>query len=154
MAEKNQDYKESKKIDRTFHVKRYYSMKDPVTSDKISKEVIKAERETERKWLARYECLSSEYFQKVLAEECRKAALPADTFKRKPPEDPTKCSPIPLKPSPAVPRTASAMVGWRSSRMEYNLEFIGPMYISPKWTIRSYTEIENYLTQQKFICLG
>lgn len=35
MAEKNQDYKESKKIDRMFHVKRYYSMKDPVTSDKI-----------------------------------------------------------------------------------------------------------------------
>ncbi|XP_047361303.1 uncharacterized protein C20orf85 homolog [Vespa velutina] len=152
--EKNQDYKESKKVDRTLGIKRYNNIKNPVIFDRISKEVIKAEREAERKWLARYECLSREYFQKVLAEECRKAALPADTFKRKPPEDPTKCSPIPLKPSPTVPRTASAMVGWRSSRMEYNLEFTGPIYISPKLTVRSSTDIENYLAQQRFIFLG
>lgn len=63
--EKNQDHKESKKVDRTLHIKRYDNIKNPVIFDRISKEVIKAEREAERKWLARYECLSREYFQKV-----------------------------------------------------------------------------------------
>ncbi|KAK2586926.1 hypothetical protein KPH14_009856 [Odynerus spinipes] len=152
--ERHQNSKEKKKVERTVYLKRSEVIKDPVMFDNISKEAMKTELKTRKKWSRRYECLSGEYFEKVLTEECRKAGLPADTFKRKPPEDPTKCSPIPLKPSPAIPRTASAIIGWRSSRMEYNLEFTGPMYISPKWTVRSSAEIENFPAHQRFIFLG
>jgi len=91
----------------------------------------------------------------VLAEECRKARLPANTFERDPPEDAAERSPIPLKASPAFPRTTSAEIGHRSSRRDYNLEFTGRLYISPKWTIDPPADTpELRATQQKFIFLG
>ncbi|XP_071572783.1 uncharacterized protein [Temnothorax nylanderi] len=91
----------------------------------------------------------------VLAEECRKAGLPANTFERDPPEDAAEHSPIPLKASPTFPRTTSAQIGHRSSRMEYSLEFVGRLYISPRWTIDPPVETaELRATQQKFIFLG
>ncbi|KYN00951.1 hypothetical protein ALC62_08177 [Cyphomyrmex costatus] len=91
----------------------------------------------------------------VLAEECRKAGLPANTFERDPPEDVAERSPIPLKASPAFPRTTSAQIGHRSSHTEYSLEFMGRLYVSPKWTIDSLTDAPELRTmQQKFIFLG
>ncbi|XP_020286440.1 uncharacterized protein LOC109856033 [Pseudomyrmex gracilis] len=91
----------------------------------------------------------------VLAEECRKAGLPVDTFERDLPEDAAERSPIPLKPSPTFPRTTSAEIGHRSSRAEYSLEFAGRLYVSPKWTIEPPTDTpELRATQQKFLFLG
>jgi len=91
----------------------------------------------------------------VLAEKCRKAGLPANAFERDPPEDVAERSPIPLKASPAFPRTTSAQIGHRSSRTEYSLEFMGRLYISPKWTIDPPADIPELRTiQQKFIFLG
>ncbi|XP_011161723.1 uncharacterized protein LOC105197173 isoform X1 [Solenopsis invicta] len=91
----------------------------------------------------------------VLAEECRKAGLPANTFERDPPEDAAERSPIPLKASPAFPRTTSAEIGHRSSRAEYNLEFAGRLYVSPRWTIDPPPDTpELRAVQQKFIFLG
>lgn len=89
-------------------------------------------------------------------EECRKAGLPLDTFERDPPEDAVERSPIPLKASPAVPKTTSAIIGHRSSRAEYSLEFAGRLYVSPKWTIEPPTtnNLVLHATQQKFIFLG
>lgn len=78
-----------------------------------------------------------------------------DTFERDPPKDATERSPIPLKPSPAFPKTTFAEIGHRSSRAEYNLEFVGRLYSSPKWTIEPSTHSpELRVTQQKFIFLG
>lgn len=91
----------------------------------------------------------------MLAEECRKAGLPANTFERDPPEDAAERSPIPLKASPAFPKTTSAEIGRRSSRTEYNLEFAGRLYISPKWTVDPPADTtELRAARQKFIFLG
>lgn len=90
-------------------------------------------------------------------EECRKAGLPLGTFERDPPEDAVERSPIPLKASPVVPRTSSATIGHRSSRPEYNLEFAGPLYVSPRCTIEppmDNPELQRAMQQQKFIFLG
>nr|XP_012144109.1 PREDICTED: uncharacterized protein LOC105662911 [Megachile rotundata] len=107
-----------------------------------------------RDWPRKYEHLTGEFFKKVLAEECRKEGLPVDTFERKPPEDAIKRSPIPLEPSPVIPRTTSGMVGLRS-RTKCNLEFTGRWYVSPKWTIEPPVEPGEFrVTQQRFIFLG
>jgi len=91
----------------------------------------------------------------VLAEECKRVGFPVDTFERDPLEDAIKRSPIPLKPSPAFPKTTFAEIGHRSSRAEYSLEFVGRLYISPKWTIEPPTDSsELRVTQQRFIFLG
>ncbi|XP_024866989.1 uncharacterized protein LOC112451565 [Temnothorax curvispinosus] len=108
-----------------------------------------------RLWPQKYEHLTGQFFSQVLAEECRKAGLPANTFERDPPEDAAEHSPIPLKASPTFPRTTSAQIGHRSSRTEYSLEFVGRLYISPRWTIDPPVETaELRATQQKFIFLG
>ncbi|XP_031830874.1 uncharacterized protein LOC116426282 [Nomia melanderi] len=150
MADKVQDKIEDWKIS-----KRRDHARNPVTFDKICKEVNLQDKMFRRNWPEKYEQLTGEFFKKVLAEECRKKGLPAETFERKPPEDAIKRSPIPLKPSPAIPRTTSGMVGLRSTRPEYNLEFTGRWYISPRWTIEPPVEPHEFrVTQQRFIFLG
>lgn len=57
-----------------------------------------------------------------------------------------------VKPSPVIPRTSSATVGWRSSQPEHNLEIFGRLHISPKNTI--ITSSPEDLAHQKFIILG
>lgn len=60
-----------------------------------------------------------------------------------------------LQPSPPIPKTSLAFVGWRSSRDEYRLEFQGAMYISPKRTISPPPESGTLpITNQRFIFLG
>ncbi|XP_029047686.2 uncharacterized protein LOC114878261 [Osmia bicornis bicornis] len=145
---------EGKKIEK-ISGKRGEHAKNPVTFDSICKEVMLREKIFRRGWSKKYKHMTGEFFKKVLAEECRKEGLPADTFERKPPEDAIMRSPIPLKPSPFIPRTTSGMVGLRSSRPEYNLEFTGRWYISPKWTIEPPMESDEFrVTQQRFIFLG
>ncbi|XP_076181054.1 uncharacterized protein LOC143153566 [Ptiloglossa arizonensis] len=154
MADETQDKTEGRKIEKGY-TKRGNHAIDPVTSDRICKEVIQREKMCQRDWPRKYEHLGGEFFKKVLTEECRKKGLPADTSERKPPEDVIKRSPILLKPSPAIPRTTSGMVGLRSSRSEYNLEFTGPWYMSPKWTIEPpMAPGEFRVDQQRFIFLG
>ncbi|XP_076247439.1 uncharacterized protein LOC143187233 [Calliopsis andreniformis] len=129
--------------------------RNPVTFDNICKEVILRDKIFRREWPRKYEHLSGEFFKKVLAEECRKKGFPADTFERRPPEDAIKRSPIPLKPTPFIPRTTSGTVGLRSSRPECNLEFTGRWYVSPKWTIEPPLEPGEFrIEQQRFIFLG
>ncbi|XP_050597374.1 uncharacterized protein LOC126925645 isoform X1 [Bombus affinis] len=129
--------------------------RNPVNFDSICKEIMLRDKLSRRNWSRKYEHLSAEFFKKVLAEECRKEGFPADTFQHKPPEDAIKRSPILLKPSPSIPRTASGMVGLRSSRPEYNLEFTGHWYISPKRTIEPPIEPGEFrVMQQRFIFLG
>ncbi|CAK9816735.1 hypothetical protein ANTPLA_LOCUS9086 [Anthophora plagiata] len=148
MIDKLQDKAENRKLGET-------DAKKPENFDSICKEVILREKLFRRNWSRKYEHLTGEFFKKVLTEECRKKGFPADTFEHKPPEDAIKRSPIPLKPSPSIPRTTSGMVGLRSSRPEYNLEFTGCWYISPKRTIEMPVEPGEFrLTQQRFIILG
>ncbi|XP_043512544.1 uncharacterized protein LOC122530007 isoform X1 [Frieseomelitta varia] len=129
--------------------------KDPVTLDSICKEVILRDELFRRNWSRKYEQLSGDFFKKVLAEECKKEGFPADTFQYKPPDDAIKRSPILLKPSPSIPRTTSGMIGLRSSHPQYNLEFTGRWYISPKQTIEPPVEPDEFrVRQQRFIFLG
>ncbi|XP_076281694.1 uncharacterized protein LOC143209647 [Lasioglossum baleicum] len=154
MADKGQDKAEDRKIEKG-HARRRDHAKNAVIFDKIWKEVTLQDEIFRRTWPMKYEHLTGKFFKKVLAEECRKKGLPADTFERKPPEDAIKRSPIPLKPSPAIPRTTSGMVGLRSLGSEYNLEFTGRWYISPRWTIEPPMESGEFrVTQQNFIFLG
>ncbi|PSN43317.1 hypothetical protein C0J52_17721 [Blattella germanica] len=46
----------------------------------------------------------------------------------------SKCD-MEVQPSPPVPQTSSAFVGWRSSHQKYSLEIVGPLYVSPLHTI-------------------
>ncbi|KZC09522.1 hypothetical protein WN55_00194 [Dufourea novaeangliae] len=154
MADEPQDKAEGRKIEKGYG-KHGDDMKNLVTFDKICKEVILQDKIFRRDWPRKYEHLTGDSFKKVLDEESRKKGLPADTFERKPPEDTIKRSPIPLKPSPAIPRTTSGIVGLRSSRPEYNLEFTGRWYVSPRWTIEPAVELDEFrVTQQRFIFLG
>ncbi|XP_053978273.1 uncharacterized protein C20orf85-like [Hylaeus anthracinus] len=154
MADDTQDKTEGRQIEKG-STKRGDHSKNPVISDRICKEVILRDKKFRRDWPRKYGHLTNEFFKRVLAEECRKKGLPADSFERKPPEDAIKRSPIPLKPSPSIPRTTSGMVGFRSSHPEYNLEFTGRWYISPKWTIEPPIEPGEFrVTQQRFIFLG
>ncbi|XP_068967462.1 uncharacterized protein [Bombus flavifrons] len=112
--------------------------RNPVNFDSICKEIMLRDKLSRRNWSRKYEHLSGEFFKKVLAEECRKEGFPADTFQHKPPEDAIKRSPILLKPSPSIPRTAS-----------------GHWYISPKRTIEPPIEPGEFrVMQQRFIFLG
>ncbi|XP_043260484.1 uncharacterized protein C20orf85 homolog [Colletes gigas] len=154
MANEAQDKTEGRKVEKTC-TKREDLGKDPVTFDRICKEVILRDKKCRRDWPKKYGHLNGEFFKKVLAEECRKKGLPVDTFERKPPEDAIKRSPILLRPSPSIPRTTSGLVGFRSSRPEYNLEFTGRWYISPKWTIEPPIEPGEFrVAQQTLIFLG
>ncbi|XP_076752932.1 ciliary microtubule inner protein 1 isoform X2 [Xylocopa sonorina] len=148
MADESQDKREGGKLERT-------NAKNPVVFDNICKEVMLRDKLFRRDWPRKYGHLTGEFFKKVLAEECRKEGFPADTFERKPPEDAIKRSPIPLKPSPFIPRTTSGMVGLRSSRPEYNLEFTGSWFISPKRTVEPPLEPGEFrVIHQRFISLG
>ncbi|CAL1676212.1 unnamed protein product [Lasius platythorax] len=148
--------KESKKVaERVIPIKRGDLFRNEVAADNIRKETNFLESVSQRLWPQKYEHLSGQFFNEVLAEECRKAGLPVNTFERDPPEDAIERSPIPLKASPAFPRTSSAQIGHRSSRAEYSLEFAGRLFISPKWTIEPPTDaVELRVTQQRFIFLG
>ncbi|XP_076684936.1 ciliary microtubule inner protein 1 [Andrena cerasifolii] len=151
MVDETQEARKSEKSS----VKRGEHPMNPVTFDSICKEVILRDKVCRRRWPRKYEHLTGELFKKVLAEECRKEGLPADTFERRPAEDAIKRSPIPLKQSPSVPRTTSGMVGLRSSRPEHNLEFTGRWYISPKRTLEPPVGAGEFrVTQQRFIYLG
>ncbi|KOC61739.1 hypothetical protein WH47_02996 [Habropoda laboriosa] len=131
MIDKHQDNAENRKIEKT-------NAKDLENFDGICKEVMLREKLFRRNWSRKYEHLTGEFLKKVLTEECRKKGFPADTFEHKPPEDAIKRSPIPLKPSPSIPRTTS-----------------GCWYISPKRTIEMPVEPDEFrITQQRFIFLG
>ncbi|XP_043793485.1 uncharacterized protein LOC122715394 [Apis laboriosa] len=144
-----QDKKEITKTEGTINIK------NPVIFDNICKEVILRDKLFRRNWSRKYEHLMGGFFKKVLIEECRKKGFPADTFEHKPPEDTIKRSPILLKPSPSIPRTTSGMIGLRSSHPEYNLEFTGRWYTSPKHTIEPPMKPGEFcVAQQKFIFLG
>ncbi|XP_026670601.1 uncharacterized protein LOC108626323 [Ceratina calcarata] len=148
MTDELQEKVEGRRSDRS-------NEKNPITFDSICKEVILRDKLFRRKWPKRYGHLTGEFFKEVLVEECRKAGFPVDTFEPKPPEDTIKRSPIPLKPSPAIPRTTSGTVGLRSSRPECNLEFTGLWYVSPKHTIEPPLEPGEFrVTRQRFIYLG
>ncbi|KAM0728385.1 hypothetical protein ACS0PU_005167 [Formica fusca] len=150
--------KESKKVvERVIPIKHDDLFRNEVIADNIRKETNFLESVSRRLWPQKYEHLTGQFFSEVLAEECRKAGLPVNTFEHDPPEDDAiERSPIPLKASPAFPRTTSAEIGHRSSRAEYNLEFVGRLFISPKWTIEPpiMDTDEFRVTQQKFIFLG
>lgn len=122
----------------------------------LRKEINGCERKLKKTWSEKYHYLTGEYFRKVLAEECVKADIPEDTFERKSTKNPVEKSPIPLKPSRMpIPTTSSAIVGWRSSRREYDLEFVGPLYVSRKHTIDPPVMTGEFrVTRQKFIFLG
>ncbi|KAL6267519.1 hypothetical protein P5V15_000593 [Pogonomyrmex californicus] len=152
MSEEKQDKESKKVVERVIPTKRDV-FKNEVAADNIRKEMNFLENLSRRTWPQRYEHLTGQFFSQVLAEECRKAGLPVNTFER--PEDAAERSPIPLKASPAFPRTTSAQIGHRSSSAEYSLEFAGRLYISPKWTIEPPTDTpELRPTEQKFIFLG
>ncbi|XP_076381757.1 uncharacterized protein LOC117220087 [Megalopta genalis] len=154
MTDKGQDKTEDRKIDKG-HARRKDHARNAVTLDKICKEITLQDKIFQRNWPIKYEHLTGEFFKKVLAEECRKEGLPADSFERKPSEDAIKRSPIPLKPSSTIPKTTSGMVGLRSFGPEYSLEFTGRWYISPKWTIEPPEEPGEFrVRQQRFIFLG
>ena len=120
------------------------------------KEINDRERKIQNAWDQKFYYLSGQYFRKVLEEESAKAEIPVDTFERKRKQNPTEKSLIPLKPSPMpVPETSSAMIGWRSSRREYDLEFSGPLYVSDKHTIEPpLLPGEFRVTKQHVIFLG
>ncbi|XP_018053263.1 PREDICTED: uncharacterized protein LOC108690470 [Atta colombica] len=156
MAEEKQDKEIKKVTERVISItKRGDVLKNEVAADNIRKETNFLESLSRCSWPQKYEHLTGQFFNQVLAEKCRKAGLPANAFERDPPEDVAERSPIPLKASPAFPRTTSAQIGHRSSRTEYSLEFMGRFYISPKWTIDPPADTPELRTiQQKFIFLG
>ncbi|XP_011152950.2 uncharacterized protein LOC105191329 [Harpegnathos saltator] len=159
MSEEKQN-KESKKVaERPVAVgrPRGVALKNEVVADNIRRETNLREKASQRSWSRRYQHLSGKFFHEVLMEECRKAGLPPSTFERDPPEDAVERSPIPLKASPAAPRTSSAAIGHRSSRAEHNLEFAGRLYVSPRCTIEPAAdepELHRAMQQQRFIFLG
>nr|CAD7419747.1 unnamed protein product [Timema poppensis] len=55
--------------------------------------------------------------------------------------------------SPAVPKTSSGFVGWRSSQPQYTLERVGPLYTSPLKTIKPPQLIQT-IPQQHVIFIG
>ncbi|KAH0946340.1 hypothetical protein HN011_005667 [Eciton burchellii] len=132
--------------------------KNEVTADNIRKETNYLESSSRRMWLEKYEYLTGRFFNEVLAEECRETGFPVNTFARQDSTDdpPVVHSPIPLRPSPPVPRTTSAQIGHRSSRPEHNLEFTGRLYVSPKSTMKlpAVTAKLPCEMQQRFIFLG
>ncbi|KAL0124625.1 hypothetical protein PUN28_006464 [Cardiocondyla obscurior] len=156
MIEEKQDKEGKKATERVVLTKRGNGFKSKVVADNIRKETNFRERLSQWSWPQKYEHLTGQFFNQVLAEECRKAGLPAGTFERDLPEDAAaERSPISLKASPAFPRTTSGEIGHRSSRAEHSLEFTGRLYISPKWTIDPpVNNAEFRVTKQKFIFLG
>ncbi|EZA58211.1 hypothetical protein X777_01575, partial [Ooceraea biroi] len=124
MSEEKQD-KERKVTDIVAAARRSGNFKNKVAADNIRKETNFLESLSRRSWPKKYEHLTGRFFNEVLAEECREAGLPVDTFARDPPEDAVVHSPIPLRSSPPAPKTTSAQVGHRSSRPECSLEFTG-----------------------------
>ncbi|XP_011882517.1 PREDICTED: uncharacterized protein LOC105570146 [Vollenhovia emeryi] len=155
MSEEKRDRESKKVAERVVSTKRGDVFKNEVAADNIRKETNLLESLSRWSWPQRYEHLTGRFFSQVLAEECRKAGLPANTFERDPPEDAAERSPIPLKASPAFPRTTSAQIGHRSSRAEHSLEFAGRLYVSPRWTIDPPADATQLrATQQKFIFLG
>ncbi|XP_051163808.1 uncharacterized protein LOC127283160 [Leptopilina boulardi] len=145
--------KEPRRQDR--REKRGYFTEGPVTLDNIRKEVINREKKTQEDWLKKYNYLSGEYFKQVLVEECKKAGLPCNTFERKISANFMKKSPISLQSSAPIPKTSSAVIGWRSSISENNLEFLGPFYVSPITTIEPPLKSDEFrVVKQRFIILG
>lgn len=66
-----------------------------------------------------------------------------------------KKSPICLQSSAPIPKTSSAVIGWRSSILENNLEFLGPFYVSPITTIEPPLKSDEFrVVKQRFIILG
>ncbi|XP_046752188.1 uncharacterized protein C20orf85 homolog [Diprion similis] len=131
--------------------------KRPIVQDGIQKEVIRQERKSQISWNKKYDYLSGENFQRILAEEAVKAGLPEDTFVKREKNDAsiTKRFMHKLAASPPIPKTSTGVVGWRSSQQEYCLEFHGPMYISPKRTISPPPEPDAVpITHQRRIFLG
>ncbi|XP_043284727.1 uncharacterized protein [Venturia canescens] len=147
---------EVKKPSRIGQAKHVDFAKGLVTLDNIRKEINTRERKLEKIRADKYDYLRGDFIKKILAEECAIAGIPVDTFEAKPPVNLDTLSPIPLKASPMpVPKTSSAIVGWRSSRREHNLEFVGPFYVAPKHTIEPpMIPGEFRVTNQKFIFLG
>ncbi|KAH0553870.1 hypothetical protein KQX54_005399 [Cotesia glomerata] len=91
--------------------------------------------------------LVEEYLGESKVRELKDKLLPVNkSFER------NLIPPGAVNPSPAIPRTSSATVGWRSSLPEHNLEVFGRLHISPKNTI--ITSLPEHFTHQKFIILG
>ncbi|XP_046596007.1 uncharacterized protein LOC124294526 [Neodiprion lecontei] len=133
------------------------SSRRPIVQDGIQKEVIRQERKSQISWNKKYDYLSGNNFQRILAEEAVKAGLPEDTFVKRKKNDAsiTKRFRHKLAASPPIPKTSTGIVGWRSSQEEYRLEFNGPMYISPKRTTSPPPEPDALpITHQRWIFLG
>ncbi|KAG7200413.1 hypothetical protein KM043_017866 [Ampulex compressa] len=154
MAEEVQEKKEGKTPE-IIHLKRNETVKNPATFDNICKEVIFRNRVLRCKWPEKYQHLTGEFFSSMLDEEWEKTKLPRDTVKHVSRPNGITNSPISLKPSPSIPKTTYGEIGFRSSRPEYNLEFTGRMYSSPKWTIEPVDDCNTCnLSKQRFIFLG
>ncbi|XP_043480561.1 uncharacterized protein LOC122510169, partial [Leptopilina heterotoma] len=120
------------------------------------KEVINREKKTQEDWMKKYNYLTGEYFKQVLVEECKKAGLPFNTFEgKKLSNSMMEKIPFSLKASSAIPKTSSALIGWRSSILENNLEYVGPFYVSPLTTLEPPLESDGFqIKKQRFIILG
>lgn len=104
----------------------------------------------------RFGHLSSENIKKVLKNECENIGINIDNFEDKKKEIIVKNeSPILIKPSPIIPRTSAALVGWRSSLIDCSLECFGRLYVSPTGTIEPPRRPGEFrVDNQKFIFLG
>ncbi|XP_044582198.1 uncharacterized protein LOC123263476 isoform X1 [Cotesia glomerata] len=154
---KKTNAEESKKSDKVYVSKQLTTAdrcQDLVSSDNTSKELICIEKKAEKNW-KRFDHLSGENVKRLVEEylgeskvrELKDKLLPVNkSFER------NLIPPGAVNPSPAIPRTSSATVGWRSSLPEHNLEVFGRLHISPKNTI--ITSLPEHFTHQKFIILG
>ncbi|XP_066583822.1 uncharacterized protein [Prorops nasuta] len=152
MTEEKQE-KKDKKVEQIFYNKRCRFEKNPVNIDNICKEVNVRERNICYNWFRKYNCLTRNFLDMVLKEECKKAGLPTDTFNRQKETAITRA--FTFGSVSPIPKTSSAMIGWRSSRAECNLEFTGKLCISLKNNIEPPIKPGEFrVTNQKFIFLG
>ncbi|KAJ9574517.1 hypothetical protein L9F63_025849 [Diploptera punctata] len=104
---------------------------DVVKFDGKLKEVIHLEKLTRKQWEKKWGFTAD--LMKMYKEDVVKSGLKLEKKSSQPWI--TSRTEIKILPSPPVPTTSSAMVGWRSSQLQYCLERVGPLYVSPRFTI-------------------
>ncbi|RZF39610.1 hypothetical protein LSTR_LSTR001131 [Laodelphax striatellus] len=130
---------------------------DQAKFDGKFKEMIRMQEIASNGWFEKWGFMTKDAVEKIYEEEAEQRGLDKDFMKKRRMRsdnkitEETKFTP---KSGP-VPDLSSGMVGWRSSDIKYNLEKVGPLYVSPRRYMDPPLRPQDIdLRHQKFIFLG
>ncbi|XP_045463957.1 uncharacterized protein LOC123673495 [Harmonia axyridis] len=121
---------------------------NPINKFNILKEQSRKEREAKKNWQRKWGCYLD--FKRIIKEEAEKLGFTEEEFNDKVSFE----KPQPrydkigwrIEEADAVPQTSAGMIGWRGD-LKYSLERVGPMFVSPLFTVPK-------KEKQNFIILG